>query len=209
MPTTDKIKEVEGKLSESETQVVELSEKNKELSAELDKIKKDAVYDKLFSNNKINKSQLYALKEGKGMLEVLSLNEGMNVEANGSDDSKEPTVELNETENIADSLVNNNKTINDLFIEIKKDKDLATQMQLQPISDLSEVITINDKIRFIKELFNGSSGDYSAAIDYFNTCKDLDEAMQFIDSNMDWDESKDGFKSFLELIYRRHIPDNL
>ncbi|MFH2094995.1 MAG: hypothetical protein ABIJ16_04780 [Bacteroidota bacterium] len=98
------------------------------------------------------------------------------------------------------------RTINDMMAEIKKDRDLATQLQNKPVNDLKTVISINDKIRFIKELFNGQSEKYAIAINTLNVCKDLDEAMQYLNDNFTWDESKESFRSFLELVYRRHMP---
>jgi len=64
---------------------VSLSEKVKTLETEREAKERDEKFNKLFADNKINKAQLDALKDGKGTLEVLALSEKLNVEAAGSD----------------------------------------------------------------------------------------------------------------------------
>ncbi|MFH2141507.1 MAG: hypothetical protein ABIJ97_03725 [Bacteroidota bacterium] len=105
-------------------------------------------------------------------------------------------------------LSENKKSVNDIISELRKEKDLATQMQYKPVKDLKEAITLNDRVKYIREIFNQNKETYDLAIIRLNSCKDLDEAMEYINSNIVWDESKPSFRSFLELVYRRHIPVN-
>ncbi|GAB4300386.1 MAG: hypothetical protein Kow0068_23670 [Marinilabiliales bacterium] len=101
------------------------------------------------------------------------------------------------------------KSLNDILSEIRQNKDIATQMQYKKIDDLKSVISLNDKIRFIKDLFGGVSSDYNKTIDFINGCKDLDEAMDYINKSINWNDDNQSFRDFLELIYRRHLPENL
>lgn len=95
----NKITAAEMEAKKAKDQVVELSAKVEELNAEIEKSKKQAVHEKLFNEGKISKAQLVALNEGKGMLEVLALNETMNTEPKGSDNTpKGQTVELSAKE---------------------------------------------------------------------------------------------------------------
>lgn len=86
-------KEIENlKLSEKK-----LSDELTQIKAEKEKAERDAAFEKLFSENKINKAQLQALKDGKGLLDVLSMYEKMNTEPKGNETNTEP-VTLSEEE---------------------------------------------------------------------------------------------------------------
>ena len=78
-------------------------------------------------------------------------------------------------------------------------------LQYQPIENLKTVISLNDKIRFIKELFNSNSEQYALSIDKLNSCNNLDEAMEYLNEKFEWDDTKTSFKEFLELVYRRFL----
>lgn len=80
-----------------EAQMVKLSDELKTMKAEIIKKEADAQHQKLFTDGKINKAQLDALKEGKSLVDVLSLSEGMNTAAKG-DQGKETPVQLSEAE---------------------------------------------------------------------------------------------------------------
>ena len=58
---------------------------------------------------------------------------------------------------------------------------------------------------FTKELFDGNNEQYLTAINTINACKDLDDALQYLNDNFVWDQDKDSFREFLELVYRRFI----
>jgi len=74
-----------------------LSEKVKTLNAEKASKEKNAKLEKLFSENKINKAQLDAMKENKDVFEVLSLSEKMNTEVKGTKKEND-VVELSDKE---------------------------------------------------------------------------------------------------------------
>jgi len=107
----DKVAELTLKIEEfklGETKVKEvidgLKSENLKLSEEIKGMKEAETkklfiekIEKLFSENKINKAQLQALKEGKDAMEVLTLGGEMHTEANGSNASNE-AVALTEEE---------------------------------------------------------------------------------------------------------------
>lgn len=93
------------KLSESKMQdeVKKLKEDNKKLSDEntslkdeMEKKEKQAIFEKLFKDEKINKAQYDALIEGKGLVDVLSLSEKMNTNPKGNGGAGE--IKLSEEE---------------------------------------------------------------------------------------------------------------
>jgi phage I-like protein len=85
-------------LSTATAKTVELSNKVEELQKEIDQKNKEQGNQKLFDAGKINAAQLVALNEGKGMLEVLALNEKMNTEAAGGSTPADKEIKLSEEE---------------------------------------------------------------------------------------------------------------
>ena len=83
-----------------------------------------------------------------------------------------------------------------------------TEPVLQPISDLKSAITLNDKLLFVKDLFNGYSLAYSEAIEILNRFKGLEEADTFLKKNYlvknNWEAKPDTMKKFYDLLKRRY-----
>ena len=94
-----KLSEVTAKnmIEGQKTEITKLSDELKDIKEATAKAEKTAKHNKLFSENKINKAQLDALNEGKDMLDVLSLSEGMNTTPKGKDGS-DTVIELSEND---------------------------------------------------------------------------------------------------------------
>jgi phage I-like protein len=90
--SVDKSKDL---LESRKKEVEQLTEERDALKLEKETTQKNAEYDKLFSEQKINKAQLEKLKEGATMMEVLSLSVGMNPDPKGGNGgTPAPTVKL-------------------------------------------------------------------------------------------------------------------
>jgi hypothetical protein len=78
----------------------------------------------------------------------------------------------------------------------------------QPITDLKQAINLNDKLSYIKDLFNGYSLAYSEAIDILNRFSSFKEAEDFLKSNYavknHWDTKQATADKFYELLRRRY-----
>ncbi len=83
-----------------------------------------------------------------------------------------------------------------------------TEPALLPITDLKSAITLNDKLLFVKDLFNGYSLAYSEAIEILNRFNGLDEADTFLKKNYatknNWDNKPQTVEKFYELLKRRY-----
>jgi hypothetical protein len=83
-----------------------------------------------------------------------------------------------------------------------------TEPALLPITDLKSAITLNDKLLFVKDLFNGYSLAYSEAIDILNRFKGLEEADTFLKKNYatknNWESKPQTAEKFYELLKRRY-----
>ena len=99
-------------------------------------------------------------------------------------------------------------TINQLMAaQLQKTGSLSEKLHAQSISDLKQAITLNDKLLFIKDLFNGYSLAYSEAIDLLNRCHTFEEAEEFLRINYavknHWDTRQATVDKLHELLKRR------
>lgn len=120
------------------------------------------------------------------------------------------TYKHEEVKTIADQfLVDSKPSLNEILGNKQKARDLASQFSGRPIENLKASISINDKIWFIKELFNGDTDLYNDTLKRINEMKDLDQALSYLNQNFQWDQQKDVFQSFLELLFRRFLPEQM
>jgi hypothetical protein len=98
-------------------------------------------------------------------------------------------------------------TINQKMSAQLHHKSVATE-HIQPVSDLKQAITLNDKLLYIKDLFNGYNLAYSEAIDILNRFSTFDEAENFLNSNYaaknHWESKQATADKFYALLRRRY-----
>ncbi|RCH54215.1 hypothetical protein DJ568_13020 [Mucilaginibacter hurinus] len=77
-----------------------------------------------------------------------------------------------------------------------------------PVSDLKSAINLNDKLLYIKDLFNGYSLAYSEAIEILNRFHSFDEADRFLNANYvvknNWESKQATATKFYDLLKRRY-----
>ena len=77
-----------------------------------------------------------------------------------------------------------------------------------PVTDLKKAITLNDKLLYIKDLFNGYNLAYSEAIDILNRYNSIEEADKFLKTNYavknNWESKQHTVDKFYELLKRRY-----
>ena len=85
---------------------------------------------------------------------------------------------------------------------------VAEQLILQPVSDLKGAINLNDKLLYVKDLFNGYSLAYSEAIEILNRFASFEEADLFLKKNYvaknNWDSKPETTAKFYSLLKRRY-----
>jgi hypothetical protein len=76
------------------------------------------------------------------------------------------------------------------------------------LSDLKQGITLNDKLLFVKDLFNGYNLAYSEAIEILNRYSNFEEATKFLKTNYvvknNWDSKPATTEKFYALLKRRY-----
>jgi len=79
--------------------------------------------------------------------------------------------------------------------------------ELQPIADLKSAITLNDKLMYVRDLFNGYSMAYGEAIEILNRFSRFEEADNFLKINYytknNWEAKQATTDKFYELLQRR------
>ena len=117
---------------------------------------------------------------------------------------KETQVAESHTTTISDKLGNNSKaTLYDMIREIKNDTDLVTYLANKPVENISKAISLNEKIMFIKELFEGNSEKYSKAIDDLNNAGNLENALDIL-ASYEIDTSKESAAQLIRILYRKY-----
>lgn len=90
--------------------------------------------------------------------------------------------------------------------EPKKVSAPKKSTNLKKIDDLKAAVGLNEKFRFINELFGGNQQEYSIAINQLNTVPDIEEALIYYDTLKNiynWDTAAECYIKLLELVHRR------
>lgn len=81
---------------------------------------------------------------------------------------------------------------------------LQTKLKPNKINDISRAIGINDKILFVKQLFNGDHQSYINAVAMLNAFESFAHAENHIREMFDWDHEDPTVMKFMEIIKRRY-----
>ena len=97
--------------------------------------------------------------------------------------------------------------INETLAQKMQGNDLSSKLQATPLSTIGAGIGLNDQFLYIRELFKGDNALYYDTLRHLDTAESLDDAMNFIHRNFDWDKKNETTQKFITLIYRRHKKD--
>jgi hypothetical protein len=132
--------------------------------------------------------------------------------------AEEPVFETEETkpvevkpETVAEAPVADDEvlTVNQKMQSQLGDKGTRTeQLSVKPISDIKLAITLNDKLLYVKDLFNGYNLAYSEAIEILNRFNTFEEASRFLNTNYvtknNWESKAATVEKFYALLRRRY-----
>ncbi|HVS90663.1 MAG TPA: hypothetical protein VHE59_01435 [Mucilaginibacter sp.] len=102
-------------------------------------------------------------------------------------------------------------TINQrMSAQLHKTQSYSDHAHGQPVTDLKQAINLNDKLLYIKDLFNGYNLAYAEAIDLVNRLNSFEEADKFLKSNYaaknNWESKPATTEKFYALL-RRRFPE--
>jgi len=126
-------------------------------------------------------------------------------ETHTAEHKKAPEPEKAKTETVTEEPMTINQRIS---AQLNKTARASEHLHSQPITDLKQAINLNDKLSYIKDLFNGYNLAYSEAIDILNRFSSFREAEDFLKSNYAvknrWDTKQATADKFYELLKRRY-----
>jgi hypothetical protein len=98
-------------------------------------------------------------------------------------------------------------TLNEILSTQTQQNTVSGQFNQRQVRDLKSLINLNDKLQFVRDLFNGYSLAYSEAIELINRFDSFDAADNFLKQNYavknNWVEKQDVADKFYEILNRR------
>lgn len=119
-------------------------------------------------------------------------------------ESEENAIKVNESVNVSSKIVE--PEILKQSDEISEKTEIKVNSVETPTKSTSATklnIGLNDKFRFINELFNQNANEYNIAIEQFNTITTFNDAERFftsLSSLYNWNEKSETVKYFISLI---------
>lgn len=83
------------------------------------------------------------------------------------------------------------------------DNSLGATLANKKISDIKQAISIGDRFRFQRELFKSNGEDMNKTLTYINQLATLKEAMDFLNSKYNWDETNEAVDDFYQIVKRK------
>lgn len=101
-------------------------------------------------------------------------------------------------------------TLNDLLAASQKTNNYNQESSSQTVTDLKKAVNLNEKLLYIKDLFNGYNLAYSEAIDIINKLPDFKSADTFLQNNYavknNWQAKQTTVDKFYDLL-RQRFPE--
>lgn len=109
-----------------------------------------------------------------------------------TDDTKKTTI----AEKMGPATVSRNEKLS------KTDNSFSASLANKKIDDIKQAISIGDRFRFQRELFNGNGEEMNKTLNYINQLATLDEVMTFLYTKYGWDAKNENVED-LHLIIKR------
>lgn len=131
----------------------------------------------------------------------------------------EPSMDKDNIEKTVESLSisqtyssSKSESLNDRISALRQSQSATSgnnaNSSLQRVGDIKSIINLNDKLLFIKDLFNGYSLAYSEAIELLNRYESFTDAHQFLQNNYaeknNWASKKDTVDKLYIILRRRY-----
>ncbi|GAB3766192.1 hypothetical protein [Spirosoma pomorum] len=139
---------------------------------------------------------------GSGPVPVAPISQPSQLETGGI--SQPSTAATNETLKSVDPTPSLNDTLRESGVE---PNTVAESFNRAPIESIARSISLNQKFRFINQLFNGNTSAYNQAIEEIDTLDNYGQALDLISyryaSQYFWNMSSDEVSELIEILKRR------
>jgi len=99
------------------------------------------------------------------------------------------------------------ETVHTKISKAKDETSIADKLSSLPLQDLKKSIGINEKFKFVNELFDGDLQEYNTCVDALNDCQTFSAAEEFIAQTLipkyNWKKESGVYQSLLFLIQRK------
>jgi len=93
-------------------------------------------------------------------------------------------------------------------LSVEKPNDLAASLQKSPISSIVDAISLNDRIKLVKNLFQGNADLFNVSIkelDGFETLQAAENKMRELENGQHWDTASNDYLFLKQLVERRYL----
>jgi len=108
---------------------------------------------------------------------------------------------------VYEKFTRNKPSINEKMASAKDAVPFADSVAKGPITDIPKAISLNLKLSFIKELYNGDQKEYNRLISFLTKCQNYSEAKLYIQEEKDkypaWESKSELVDQLMSLITRR------
>jgi len=104
---------------------------------------------------------------------------------------------------LGEKMITETKSVNEKNA-VKNDNKHIGQIG-KPVDDVRKAIGLNDRFYYQRELFEGNADLFNQTLDQLNQMDSYSSALQFIQSNYNWEDDNEVAQSFLKNIQRRFI----
>ncbi|MBM3401657.1 MAG: hypothetical protein FJY21_04965 [Bacteroidetes bacterium] len=119
----------------------------------------------------------------------------------------EDTVQVSSETESASLVEEQSLTINQVLAAQSNQNTVSGQFVQRQVKDLKNLINLNDKLLFVRDLFNGYSLAYSEAIEILNRFESFESADNFLKQNYssknNWAEKQNVADKFYEILNKR------
>lgn len=102
---------------------------------------------------------------------------------------------------IAEKITNGNISRNEKLS--RTDNSFSASLANKKIDDIKQAISIGDRFRFQRELFNGNGEDMNKTLHYINQLASFDEVMAFLKTKYKWDNNNESADDFTQIVKRK------
>ena len=95
------------------------------------------------------------------------------------------------------------ETVIDAFEKQQENESLAATIAHRPVTDLKRAISIADRFRFQRELFDNNGEQMATVLDALNQCTSLEQAEAYLEKHCALPPDKLATTDFVDLIKRR------
>lgn len=112
------------------------------------------------------------------------------------------SVVTEQTQHIVAETIHKTATVSDTLL--KSDNSLGSTIAKQPINDIKQAISIADRFRFQRELFDGNGEKMNQVLSDLNQFDTLEKAQDYLAKHVKWVADDDNVVDFMMLLQRRY-----